>query len=62
MNSDAAYHALPRVISLMARELGWNEARKVRTLQGYNDSLRFDDYILLICIPLSFSFLSCIDI
>jgi glycerol-3-phosphate dehydrogenase len=29
LNSDASYHALPRVINLMARELGWDTSRKI---------------------------------
>lgn len=33
LNSDASYHALPRVINLMARELKWDTARKVLEYQ-----------------------------
>jgi len=33
LNSDASYHALPRVIALMARELHWDTARKVLEYQ-----------------------------
>jgi glycerol-3-phosphate dehydrogenase len=33
LNSDASYHALPRVIHLMARELGWDTSRKILEYQ-----------------------------
>ena len=34
LNSDAAYHALPRIISLMARELNWDTSRKIVEYQN----------------------------